>query len=363
VASESTKRRMQVKAASSRISAVDLFCGAGGLTHGLIRAGISVEAGVDTDEMARHAYEVNNPGAEFLNWDLSKKRSPSVEKLFQPDKFRLLAGCAPCQPFSRLTNGQGKHRSWDLLDYFGRLIRGIGPELVSMENVPELADRGRPVFERFLSVLKANDYWFDWRIVRCQEFGIPQTRRRLVLLASKLGPISIPEGRLRVSKQWKTVEEAIGNLPHLESGEECSEDNLHVASMLSDLNLRRIKATPHNGGTQKDWPEDLILDCHRKASGRSYYVVYGRMWWDKPSPTMTTLCTGLGNGRFGHPDQDRSITLREAAILQSFPRSYSFWPPEKRLNKKAVGRFIGNAVPPKLGQVLGATLLKHIAQY
>lgn len=355
--------RLAEQAAASPICAVDLFCGAGGLTHGLLQAGIKVSAGIDIDEQARHAFERNNPGAKFLCWDVVLKNSPSIDRLFDPDRFKLLAGCAPCQPFSRLTNGKREHRAWNLLDNFGRFVAGIRPELVTMENVPELAERGRDVFQRFLMTLGRGGYFVEWRVVRCVEYGIPQARRRLVLLGSRLGPISVPAGRYRYPCRWKTVRQTIADLPPLASGEEDPDDPLHAASALSPLNLRRIRATRHDGGTRRNWPAGLVLDCHRRESGKSYGSIYARMWWDRPAPTMTTLCTGIGNGRFGHPEQDRAITLREAALFQSFPRDYEFWPREQKLNRKAVGRMIGNAVPPRLAKALGEALLDHVSRY
>lgn len=354
-----SKKKPTPDLTASLISAVDLFCGAGGLTHGLTQAGIKVEAGIDIDKQAEYAYKTNNPGTRFLLWDLSRKNSRSVEKLFQPGKLRLLAGCAPCKPFSKLTNGIKNHTDLDLLDNFGRFVRGIVPDLVTMENVPELADRGDEVFQRFLATLRGLNYSIDWQIVNCPKYGVPQSRRRLVLLASRLGEIKIPDGPCPRASQWKTVRKTIGNLRPLNIGEADPHDPLHVAPLLSPLNLKRLRATSHDGGTRQEWPDDLVLDCHRKKSGERYFSIYGRMWWDKPAPTMTTLCTGIGNGRFGHPEQDRSITLREAALFQSFPRRYSFWPEDQKLNKSAVSKLIGNAVPPKLAKVLGEAIIHH----
>ena len=345
---------------SGLISAVDLFCGAGGLTYGLAQAGIHVVAGIDMDRQAEYAFRENNPGTDFLCWDISRKRSPSIAKLFNPSMTRLLAGCAPCKPFSKLTNGVKQHKEWDLLDNFGRLVRGILPELVTMENVPELAGRGAEIFRRFVLTLKECGYSADWRIVGCEQFGVPQSRRRLVLVASRIGEIQVPDGDFQSGAEWRTVRQTIGGLRPLASGECSPDDPLHVATSLTPINMQRIRMTPHDGGTWRDWPEELLLACHRRSTGKSYSSVYGRMWWDKPAPTMTTLCTGLGNGRFGHPEQDRAITLREAALLQSFPRSYKFWPPYEKLNRKAVGRMIGNAVPPRLGKALGEALFSHV---
>jgi DNA (cytosine-5)-methyltransferase 1 len=346
----------------SFISAIDLFCGAGGMTYGLTLAGIEVEAGIDIDQQAEYAYVTNNPCSKFLCWDLSRKNCRSIEKLFRPGKIRLLAGCAPCKPFSKLTNGIPNHNDWDLLDNFGRFIRGIVPEIVTMENVPELADRGSEVFQRFIEVLERLEYNLDWRIVDCSQYGVPQSRRRLVLLASQIGKIEVPAGLYSNPDRRKTVRQIIGDLRPLKIGESDPYDPLHTASLLSPMNLKRIKATPHDGGSRQDWPDDLVLDCHRKKSGERYFSIYGRMRWDKPAPTMTTLCTGIGNGRFGHPEQDRSITLREAALFQSFPRRYVFWPSNQQLNKSAVSRFIGNAVPPKLAKMLGKAIIRHLEE-
>ncbi|VBB38973.1 Modification methylase HgiDII [uncultured Spirochaetota bacterium] len=354
---------MKDTAKNNPICAIDLFCGAGGLTYGLRNAGIKVNAGIDINKNVKYAYEYNNFGTAFYDWDVSKKNYQSVQKLFEAKSIKLLAGCAPCQPFSRLTNGIVKHEAWGLLDNFGRFISRIIPEFVTMENVPELATRGSEVFNRFIKILKKNKYYYDWKIVNCEEYGIPQARRRLVLLASRLGPIEIPEGKFKNYKEQNTVRTAISFLPAICSGEQAENDRLHTASRLSPMNIKRVQAIRHDGGTRKDWPADLLLECYRKESGTSYSSNYGRMYWDKPSPTITTLCTGLGNGKFGHPEQDRAISLREAALLQSFPKEYEFWPTNERLNKTAIAKMIGNAVPPLLAKVLGDEIVKNKEKY
>jgi DNA (cytosine-5)-methyltransferase 1 len=353
------RRHSNVRSLRRGISAVDLFCGAGGLTLGLAKAGIEVRAGIDLDGRARHAYTANNRPAEFLEWDVSQTSHTAVAELFGSG-YRLLAGCAPCQPFSKLTNGLRRHRSWNLLDDFGRLVEKIRPEFVTMENVPELATRGTPVFERFLTALSKSGYWCDWGVVDCSNYGAPQTRKRLVLLASKLGPIRIPKGKYALPR---TVRQTIGKLPKVRSGTCHPLDPLHIAAELSPLNLERVRATPKDGGTKDAWPRRLLLPCQRRETGARYHSVYGRMWWDRPAPTMTTLCNGIGNGRFGHPEQDRALTLREAAMLQSFPRSYQFWPADEPIHAKAVARLIGNAVPPALGLALGEALLQHAEEH
>jgi len=324
---------------------------------------VSVVAGIDTDRTCAHAYEANNKGAQFLNWDVGKKEHTSIAGLFPEGTARLIAGCAPCQPFSKLTNGQRRHANWTLLDNFGRYVRGIRPEIATMENVPELVTRGSEVFERFVATLKQIGYLVDWAVVNAADYGVPQRRKRLVLLASTLGPIKVPEGAYLGEENWKTVRETIGGLPPLESGGQCFRDKLHVAALLSPTNLQRVRATPHDGGNRHSWPDHLVPDCYRRKSGARYHSIYGRMWWDRPSSTMTTLCTGLGNGRFGHPDQDRAITLREAALLQSFPKDYEFWPKDVQVHRGAVARMIGNAVPPLLAKALGTAIIEHLAEH
>jgi DNA (cytosine-5)-methyltransferase 1 len=224
-----------------------------------------------------------------------------------------------------------------------------------MENVPTVAKH--KVFHDFVNTLKRLGYtvWYD--VVDSSRYGVPQTRRRMVLLASKHGDI---EMIAPTHDKPETVEEAIGDLPCLSAGESAPEDKLHVTSTLSKTNLKRIKVSKP-GGTWRDWPKHLIAECHRAESGRTYPGVYGRMEWGKPAPTMTTQCYGFGNGRFGHPEQDRAISLREAAILQSFPRDYAFIPSDGEISFKALGRLIGNAVPVKLGQAIARSITQHLA--
>ncbi len=160
-----------------------------------------------------------------------------------------------------------------------------------------------------------------------------------------------------------TVRDVIKNLQPLRAGEVSQNDPLHRTRKLSSKNLQRIKATPHNGGNSDSWSDDLILECHKKESGKTYSsTVYGRMRWDEPAPTMTTQCVGLGNGRFGHPEQDRAISLREAAMFQTFPKSYKFVAPNEPFVTSNVAKFIGNAVPVRLGSVIGRSIKEHLSK-
>lgn len=337
------------------IVGVDLFCGVGGLTHGLVRGGIYVAAGIDIDASCKFPFEANNP-ASFIERDVGDLKAEDIVHFYEGADFTLLAGCAPCQPFSTYSQSgrNSEYESqWPLVSSFGRLIKEIKPDLVTMENVPQLADH--LVFQQFLKNLSGYKKW--WKIVECSAMGVPQTRKRLVLLASRLGSTALELSQEQARRV--TVRETIGSLPPIYAGGRDPEDELHMASSLSSLNLSRIRAS-RPGGTWRDWPKELQASCHRKNTGATYPSVYGRMEWDQPAPTITTQCFGYGNGRFGHPEQDRAISLREAAMLQTFPESYAFAPPGTPIKFNKMGRLIGNAVPVRLGEIIGRSLVAHV---
>jgi DNA (cytosine-5)-methyltransferase 1 len=335
------------------IAVIDLFCGAGGLAFGLKTAGIPIAAGVDLDPSCRYPLE-SNTGAKFECRDVSDVRAEEIEQWFGAADVRVLAGCAPCQPFSTYSQSRRSvDDRWTLLREFKRLAVTTLPEIVTMENVPGLASQS--VWNEFVLALEEQSYHVCWQEVDCTRLGVPQTRKRLVLLASLLGPIELS----LVEEQKCTVRDAIGKLPALAAGEVSPIDPLHTASSLTTLNLNRIRASKP-GGTWRDWPKELRAKCHRRATGKTYPSVYGRMEWDKPAPTMTTQCYGFGNGRFGHPEQDRAISLREAALIQSFPIEYRFVSNSDEVNFSRLGTLIGNAVPPKLGEAIGKSIMAHL---
>ncbi len=339
----------------THIEAVDLFCGAGGLTRGLEDAGVCVRAGFDIDPACQYPYDANN-SATFVLQSVADLKADDINAWFTPGAVRLLAGCAPCQPFSTMANNATTRdeNKWGLLGEFARLVREVKPELVTMENVPRVTNH--EPYQGFVAVLQELGYQVDARRLRCADLGIPQERRRFVLVASRL-PGDI---RLDIEKANPvSVRDAIGRLPKLQAGEADASDPMHKARSLTPLNLQRMRASSP-GGTWHDWPDDLISACHKTVSGASYKSVYARMSWDKPAPTITTQCYNFGTGRFGHPEQDRAITLREAAILQSFPDNYQFVPEGQPVQFSNVGRMIGNAVPPKLGYTVGKLLIKHL---
>jgi DNA (cytosine-5)-methyltransferase 1 len=340
----------------TEVACVDLFCGAGGLSHGLLQEGIQVVAGLDVDPACRHPFEFNNKGAVFIGEDVKDLTSDYLKKLFGNSRVRILAGCAPCQPFSTYSQRYETLTSprWPLLYQFSRLVKLTRPEIVTMENVPLVAKHA--VFDDFISTLQKLGYRVWSEVVDCTQYGLPQTRRRMVVLASLIGEI---EFLSPTHKAAMTVRDSIEGLPLLEPGASDAHDRLHTSAKLSQLNLQRIRAS-RAGGTWRDWPDHLVANCHRRVSGQTYPGVYGRMGWDSPSPTITTQFFGFGNGRFGHPEQDRAISLREGAILQGFPKDYSFVPVEGPVHMKALGRLIGNAVPVTLGRVIGRSIMRHL---
>lgn len=350
------------------IQCVDLFCGAGGLTHGLVEAGLNVVAGVDFESACKHPYEANHDGIVFHEADISNLKAATIDRWLTGAQVRVLAGCAPCQPFSnyalRYQKGQDGRsveddERWSLLEHFGRLVAEMSPspDIVTMENVPTVTKHA--VFRRFKASLEDLGYhvWVD--VIDCARYGLPQRRNRTVLLASLHGKIKLLEPS---TPRIRTVAEVIKGLPVLRHGSSDKEDRLHTASRLSDLNYERILHSKP-GGSWRDWPEHLVANCHTKTTGKKYPAVYGRMRYDEPAPTLTTQFFGFGSGRFGHPTQARGISLREGALLQGFPRDYSFFPDGEPVQIRALGRMIGNAVPVDLGRVIGRSIIEHVVQH
>lgn len=345
------------KIRSADIVAVDWFCGGGGMTRGLLNAGIGVINGLDSDASAERTYEENNRGCVFVKTDVRDITAAEVMngiKLKRGQKL-LFAACAPCQPFSQQNkkrNERDDERRPLMID-FSKKVAEIKPDYIFIENVPGLGGHfARDVYEQFKKVLEREKYWFDEGVVNAKYYGVPQNRRRLVLLASRHGQIRIPEETHGKGKTpLITVRDAIGNYPPIKAGESFDKLPNHVSRKLSERNLERISHTPEDGGDRKDWPEKLLLECHK--SRRGYEDVYGRMKWDSPSPTLTCKCTSLSNGRFGHPEQDRAISLREAAALQTFGDEYVFYGGLDDITKQ-----IGNAVPVKLAEIFGRQFVK-----
>lgn len=348
-----SKKAVNSARSSSLGSVVDLFCGVGGLSFGFLKEGFEVVAGIDTDISCKYAFETNN-NAPFIDWDISGLTGKMINRLFGKNKPKILIGCAPCQPFSLYTQKK-EDQKWKLLVQFSRLIEESEPDIISMENVSRLVDfKGGEVFQGFVRRLERKKYKVTWEIVYCPDYGVPQSRKRLVLIASKKKKIQLIPPTHKPNK-YPSVKDFISKLPPIVAGEQDEHDPLHRAAGMSKENMKRVRAAKP-GGSWKDWNEELIADCHKKSTGKSYGSVYGRMTWDNLAPTLTTQCYGFGNGRFGHPEQDRALSLREAALLQTFPRGYKFLSDEDNWHTTTLGRQIGNAVPVKLARVIAKSI-------
>lgn len=339
------------------IEVIDFFSGCGGTSCGFEAAGHSIIGGLDNDPDAAETFKLNFPKAQFLLGDVrdidAEELAPIIGARGAP---LLFAGCAPCQPFSR-QNKTSDHTDprRSLLQEFARFVERWEPEYIFIENVPGMQKaRETGPLDLFLSTLRRLEYHFDVRVVPALWYGVPQTRERLVLVASKLAPISVPaatHGPSADLSPYTTVRDWIADLPVIAAGGFHPEDPEHRSASLSELNLERIKATPE-GGDRRSWPKKLWLNCHKEYGGHT--DVYGRLAWDKPAAGLTTRCISYSNGRFGHPEQHRAISLREAASLQTFPRSYRF---VGTMSSRA--KQIGNAVPPLMSQVFGEQYKKH----
>ena len=317
---------------------------------------------LDCDPEAKRTYTANFPEVHFELADIRAVGAEQVERRVEAAGTSpvLFCGCAPCQPFTKQNTTHPDAADDDrvpLLLRFADLVEACLPDLVFVENVPGLQyfDSSSQPFGCFLSRLAVCRYHVDFQSIPLMKYGVPQSRRRLVLVASRLGEIKLPpetHGPGTPNHDYETVRTWIEHLPPICSGEEHPTVPNHRAAGLSALNAKRIEATPEGGG-HRDWPDELKLACHKDFTG--YTDVYGRMSWDAPASGLTTRCISYSNGRFGHPEQDRAISVREAACLQTFPDEFAF---EGALNSMA--RQIGNAVPVRLAEVVGRHFVSHL---
>ncbi|MEM5442871.1 DNA cytosine methyltransferase [Serratia marcescens] len=339
---------------------IDFFCGCGGASKGFELAGFDIALGIDFDESAEASYKANFPHTKFIRDDIRNIKVRDVAKLV-PDRDStelVFCACAPCQPFS----SQNKTRNADdirrtLLGETKRFIRAFRPAFIFIENVPGIQsikiEENGP-FADFLHFIGRFGYQYDFKVVSSEFYGVPQQRKRLVILARLGGAPYFPApSHGNEEHPFATVRDYIGDLPRLQAGECSPNDPLHTAAVISPINIERLQHTPE-GGDRRDWPDHLWLNCHREYNGHT--DVYGRMKWDTPCKTLTTKCTSISNGRFGHPDitQNRAITFREAACLQTFPKSFIFEGSNISKSKQ-----IGNAVPVLLAQCFAEAILKQ----
>tara|TARA_R110000796_G_C14532852_1_gene432072 strand:- start:102 stop:1130 length:1029 start_codon:yes stop_codon:yes gene_type:complete len=335
-----------------QIDVFDFFSGCGGTSCGFRDAGFNIKMGLDIDHDSAETFRLNFPTAKFIENDIRRIMPEDIADIVNRSNPILFCGCAPCQPFSKQNRQQNKDdKRLDLLDEFGRFVKYWLPEFVFIENVPGMQHKAAKseTFNRFTKMLSDLGYNYETKVVDAQWYGVPQKRSRLILSAALKQNIELPmPTHGKKLKPFSTTREWISNLPAIEHGKVDAVDLDHFAMKLSDTNLSRIKATPEGGG-REHWPDHLILPCHRGYTG--HVDVYGRMSWDKPAVGLTTKCTSYSNGRFGHPTQDRAISLREAACLQTFPRSFKFLG-----SRTSRARQVGNAVPPLMAKCVGHSI-------
>jgi len=338
----------------SAYTAIDIFSGCGGLSHGLHKAGFDVRVAVEIDKRAGSTYKLNHPDTCVIQKDVKflkvaeLKRNARVRR----SELDLLAGCPPCQGFSRIKTKNKKYvrdSRNDLIMEFLRLVRGLRPKTILLENVPGLARDHR--FRTFLQELKALGYHCGWRILNAADYDVPQRRKRLILIASRLGSVELPKPCTRKI----VVGDVIRGLDRpADSG-----DSLHKLHLKNTRRIQKlIKSIPKNGGSRSALKSKSQLKCHQRLDG--FKDVYGRMKWDDVSPTLTGGCFNPSKGRFLHPRQNRAISMREAAMLQTFPRQYRF-PVEAGLI--AVSRMIGDAVPPKFAAAQAKQIANHLKDF
>lgn len=346
----------------NNLKAVDFFCSGGGMSYGMQEAGIQILAGIDFDRNCKETYEANIKGAKFIHADVFEYKVTDLEnelQLQKNDDELVLIGCSPCQFWSIINTDKKKSKkSKNLLKEFRKFVEYFNPGYVVVENVPGvLRKKGESGLSGFIKWLSKNGYKVHYDIHEVSEYGVPQHRKRFTLIAnrvsdSELIPISIKGKKV-------TVKDVLGEhngFPKISHGHKDKTDFLHTVARLDDINLRRLAITPKNGGDRLAYvyDENLAPPCHFGKTD-SFKDIYGRMWWDRPSPTITTKFYSMSNGRFVHPEEDRAISLREGAVLQSFPIDYKF----KGSSVSGIARMIGNAVPPKYASAIGSAIIQN----
>ncbi|SOD78326.1 DNA cytosine methyltransferase [Spirosoma fluviale] len=334
-----------------KFTAIDLFSGCGGLSQGMIDADFEVIASVEINSDAIKAYSLNHPNTTLIQQDIREIDTKSIKRLLKRRPLHLLAGCPPCQGFSKVRKLNRKDEVFDVrndlvLEYF-RFVKELMPITIMMENVPGLETYD--VFIEITKELQALGYKLDIQVVNVKDYGVPQSRERLVMVGSLIGAIKIAPG----TGEKKTVRDYIEKLESISE----TTDALHkIVAVHTPEVLNRIKLTPKNGGSRKDLPEEYTLDCHKKPNV-GFNDIYGRLRWDDYSTTITGGCLNPSKGRFLHPEEDRVITPREAALLQSFPPNYKF---PLDIPKAAIALLIGNALPPKFSYQQCDNLKSHL---
>ncbi len=345
----------------AKLKAVDFFCGAGGMTNGFSKAGIKVLAGVDIDKDCKDTYEKNNIGSKFIEADIKKMQVEGLAELAgikRNDDALVFIGCSPCQYWSIINTDKTKSKkSRNLLKDFQKFVEYYNPGFIVIENVPGLYSKKKETpLTHFLRFLEEKKYVTDKGVLNASKHGVPQSRKRFLLVASRVSPkISLPQPTKKVA----IVKDFIFNEKKfypIGAGHKDGTDFIHTTAGLSATNLKRLRITPKNGGTRMAWKDNPELQIKAYANKDDIFRdVYGRMRWGTPGPTITTKFFSISNGRFAHPEQDRPISLREGATLQTFDTKYKFF----GNSMASIARQIGNAVPPELSKRIAKAIIKH----
>jgi len=343
-----------------QLKAIDFFCSIGGMTYGFRKAGIDVIAGIDVDLSCKETYEFNNPTSKFIEADIKDYSIEELKKetsIKRNDDNLIFIGCSPCQYWSIIKTDKTKsEETKNLISYFQKFIEYFKPGYVVVENVPGiLRNADESGLNGFIQSLKNMEYTVIFDKLNANHYGVPQNRKRFVLIASRTNKkIELPKPQKNNPPILKNFIGKENGFKSISAGNKDNSDFMHTTANLSELNLERVRKTKHNGGTRLDWKNDdnLQLKCYINKDN-SFKDIYGRMSWDKPSPTITTKFYSISNGRFVHPEEDRPISIREGATIQTFPKSYSF--KEKSIGK--VAKHIGNAVPPKLARKIAYNII------
>ncbi|MAL61008.1 MAG: DNA (cytosine-5-)-methyltransferase [Flavobacteriaceae bacterium] len=345
------------------LKAVDFFCSGGGMSYGMMQAGIDIIAGIDIDESCKETYQANIKGAKFIHADVFDLKESDLENslsLEKNDDELILIGCSPCQFWSIINTDKTKSaKSKNLLVEFSRFVKYLKPGYVVVENVPGvLRKKEESGLNEFIQWLENNGYDNPhFKVHNVNDYGVPQNRKRFTLIASRISKEEIKPLELKSNKV--VVKDVIGvenGFPKINAGHKDKTDFLHTVPRISFINKKRLKKVKKDGGNRLDFADDpeLQLNCFIGRDD-SFKDTFGRLWWNRPSPTITTKFFSISNGRFVHPEEDRALSIREGATLQSFPKTYKF----KGNSTAGIARMIGNAVPPKYATAIGKAITQN----
>lgn len=347
---------------TNTLKAVDFFCGGGGMSYGMLEAGINVLAGIDNEENCRNTYNANIGENKFINADVFELKEHDLQEklnLTKNDDDLILIGCSPCQFWSIINTKREKStKSANLLIEFARFVKYFNPGYVVVENVPGvLRKKKESGLEDFIIWLQQNNYKVHFEVHNVVDYGVPQSRKRFTLIANRITTEKINP----IKKEGKriTVRDVIGEsngFPKINDGNKDNTEFIHTVPTISEINKRRLRKIKKDGGNRLDFANDTELQLPCFIGKDDWFKdTFGRLWWDRPSPTITTKFFSISNGRFAHPEEDRALSLREGATLQSFPKNYKF----HGTSTSAIARLIGNAVPPKYAKCIGESIIKN----